>query len=47
MRIVCLGAGNVGTQLAKSLAAEDHDLTVIDTEKEKLSAMSSLILVAE
>ena len=41
MRIVCLGAGNVGAELAKSLAADKHEITVIDQDQERLSALEA------
>ena len=39
MRIIIAGAGRVGTHLAKLLARERHDITVIDESTEKLSGL--------
>ncbi len=36
MNIVILGAGQVGSSLARSLANEDNDITIIDTDKRSL-----------
>ncbi len=36
MKIVIIGAGQVGKSLAESLASEDNDITIIDTEEELL-----------
>lgn len=36
MRIVILGAGQVGGTLAESLAFEDHDITLIDLNEDRL-----------
>ncbi len=36
MKIIILGAGRVGTSLAKSLAGEANDITVVDTNTERL-----------
>lgn len=36
MNIVILGAGQVGSSLARSLASEDNDITIIDNDKASL-----------
>ncbi|QKK01587.1 MAG: Trk system potassium transporter TrkA [Pseudomonadota bacterium] len=36
MQIIILGAGQVGTGMAHSLSAEDFDITVVDTNPERL-----------
>ncbi|HSH26267.1 MAG TPA: NAD-binding protein, partial [Wenzhouxiangella sp.] len=36
MQIIILGAGQVGTGMARSLTAEDFDITVVDTDAERL-----------
>jgi trk system potassium uptake protein len=36
MKIIIAGAGEVGTHLAKMLSNENHDITVIDPDQEKL-----------
>jgi len=41
MNIVIAGAGAVGTHLAKLLSAENHDIVLMDLDKEKLSFSGS------
>ena len=41
MKIVIAGAGEVGTHLAKMLADESHDITLLDDSPEKLSKIST------
>ena len=36
MKIIILGAGQVGGTLAEHLANEQNDITVVDTDAEKL-----------
>lgn len=36
MRIVILGAGQVGATLAKNLAKEDNDITLVDMDSQRL-----------
>ncbi len=36
MNIIIIGAGKLGTGLAKSLSNEDHDITIVDINKEKV-----------
>ncbi|MEX0622548.1 MAG: NAD-binding protein, partial [Saccharospirillum sp.] len=36
MKIILLGAGQVGATLAENLASEDNDITVVDTDAERL-----------
>jgi trk system potassium uptake protein TrkA len=36
MQIIILGAGQVGTGMARSLTAEDFDITVVDTDPDRL-----------
>lgn len=36
MKIIMLGAGQVGATLAENLASEDNDITVVDTDAERL-----------
>lgn len=43
MRIIIAGAGEVGFHLAKLLTVEGHDITVIDTDSEKLAFISNHI----
>lgn len=40
MKIVIAGAGEVGSHLAKMLGGEFHDLTIIDSDEERLSLVS-------
>lgn len=37
MNITIIGAGKLGSKLAISLSAEDHDVTVIDSDSQKIS----------
>lgn len=46
MRIIIAGAGEVGFHLAKLLAYENHDITVIDKDKEKLEEAANYLDVA-
>lgn len=43
MKVVIVGAGKVGSTLAKSLAKEKHDIVVIDKEKETISKVTSMV----
>jgi trk system potassium uptake protein TrkA len=40
-RIIIAGAGEVGKYLAKMLSKENHNITVIDTDNERLAAIGS------
>jgi trk system potassium uptake protein TrkA len=46
MRVIIVGAGEVGLQLAKFLAAEDIDVVVIDKSKDRLKRISEELDVA-
>lgn len=37
MRIVILGAGQVGTSVAQSLVSESNDITVVDSDEKRLA----------
>ncbi|MDR2815173.1 MAG: NAD-binding protein, partial [Proteiniphilum sp.] len=37
MKILIAGAGAVGTHLAKLLGQENHDITLIDADKDRLA----------
>ncbi|MBQ7160332.1 MAG: Trk system potassium transporter TrkA [Clostridia bacterium] len=39
MKIIIIGVGKVGSVLAENLAAENHDLTVVDTKKQRLEEL--------
>lgn len=39
MNITIIGAGRLGTNLAKSLCSEDHNITIVDMDKKKLEAV--------
>ena len=39
MKIMILGAGQVGTTLAESLVSEDNDITLVDNESSQLQAL--------
>ena len=36
MKIIIIGAGEVGFQFAKLLSQEDYDITIIDPDKQKI-----------
>jgi len=40
MKIIILGAGQVGSSVASNLVSEDNDITVIDTDQKVLQALS-------
>lgn len=39
MEIIIIGAGRLGISLAKSLSNEDHDITIIDTDTQKIEGL--------
>lgn len=39
MKVIILGAGQVGTTLAENLVAENHDVSIIDVNRDRLSAL--------
>lgn len=39
MNIIIIGAGKIGTDLAKSLSNEGHDVTIVDTNSQKLTPL--------
>ncbi len=39
MKIIILGAGQVGTSVAENLASEANDITIVDTDTEKLQEL--------
>jgi len=39
MKIIILGAGQVGATLAEHLATEHNDITIIDTDSERLRSL--------
>ena len=43
LRIVIIGAGEVGFNLAKELSQEDHDITVVDLNPEKIRRASETL----
>jgi trk system potassium uptake protein TrkA len=43
MKILILGAGTVGSSVASALASEDNDITVVDTDTQKLRELSEKI----
>lgn len=40
MKIIILGAGRVGSSLAETLVLENHDVTLVDTQSDKLNELS-------
>ena len=47
MKIIILGAGQVGGSLAEHLASESNDITVIDTDEARLRELQSIGPTAE
>ena len=43
MKIVIVGNGKVGYSLAERLAAEQHDVTVVDIHEQKLSGTADVL----
>jgi len=43
MKVVIVGAGEVGTHLARMLSKEDHDIVLMDDDTEKLHKLSSQV----
>ena len=43
MRIVIIGSGKVGYQIATSLSREKHDIVVVDTDQEVLNRLNENI----
>ncbi len=43
MKIVIVGAGKIGYSLAEELANEDHDITVVDVDKETIKRLSDTL----
>jgi len=43
MRIVIIGAGNAGKNLAERLSNEQHDIVIVDRDSEKLAAVQSQV----
>ena len=41
MKVIILGAGRVGQSVAESLVSEHNDITVIDTDAERLRELES------
>lgn len=41
MKIIIAGAGEVGTHLAKMLSRENHDIILLDDDREKLQKLET------
>lgn len=46
MKILILGAGQVGTSVAENLVSEHNDITVIDTDGARLSVLQDRLTCA-
>ena len=46
MRIIIVGCGKVGSELAAQLSSEGHDLTLIDLSERRLETLSTTLDVA-
>lgn len=42
LRIIIVGCGKVGTTLVEQLAKEGHDITIVDTNSQKIQAISNI-----
>ncbi len=42
MKIVILGAGQVGSSVAESLVSEDNEITVVDTDLPRLARLQDI-----
>ena len=42
MRIIVVGCGKIGTALIESLASEEHDIVVIDTNRKVLEEINNI-----
>ena len=40
MKIVIIGSGKIGYSLAVELAGEDHDIIIVDSNREKVRAVT-------
>ena len=43
MKIVIVGAGKIGYSLAEELTNENHDITVVDIDKDKVKLLSDTL----
>ncbi len=44
MKITIIGAGKLGVMLAKTLTAENHDITVIDINEDKVEKLVKCLM---
>ena len=40
MKIILVGGGKVGTALARQLSEEDHNVTIVDTNKARVEHLT-------
>ena len=45
MKVIILGAGEVGSNLAQNLTQEASDITVVDTNSDRLRELQDLSLI--
>ena len=43
MKIIILGAGQVGASVAESLVSEENDITMVDSDGERLAALQQTL----
>lgn len=43
MKIVIIGGGKIGFSLAEELANENHDIVLVDNDKEKVKTISETL----
>ena len=41
MKVIIAGAGDIGTELAERLIADDHDVVVLEKDSEKITSLSN------
>ena len=47
MKITIIGAGKLGVMLAKTLTAENHDITIIDINEDRVGKLVEMLDVVQ